>query len=77
MGYIPDNEIWIDDSLLEKERDEVMLHEIRERKQMSNKIPYISAHEGASIVEKKYRKRGKRSLSKDDQDIVSSISQVR
>lgn len=70
-GYIPDNEIWIDNSLMAKERDEVIFHEMRERNSMSYKVPYIPAHEGASMVERKYRKHGKRALSKPDQEIIS------
>lgn len=75
--YIPKNEVWIDDSLMSKERDEVQLHEIRERASMSNQIPYISAHNGASRVEKTYRKGGKKALSVRDKEILASISKAR
>lgn len=75
--YIPKNEIWIDDYIPEKERDEVILHELWERDQMSQGKEYEPAHEGASMVEKKYRKKGKKSLSTKAKEIFSSLSSMR
>jgi hypothetical protein len=54
--YIPKHEVWIDDSVLPKERPEIVLHEVYERNKMSKGENYEDAHAEASKVEKKARK---------------------
>jgi len=57
-GFVPKNEIWLDDDLSAKERKFVLLHEIHERNLMTKGWPYWSylhpkhsAHKSASELE--------------------------
>ncbi|MEI6296179.1 MAG: hypothetical protein WCO84_00855 [bacterium] len=50
-NYVPTNEIWIDDDLVENERAFVILHELYERELMSKGDNYNIAHEKASSIE--------------------------
>lgn len=49
--YIPENEIWIDNDLLEAERPFVLLHELHEQNLMGKGWNYEKAHEDSSKIE--------------------------
>ena len=49
--FVPKNEIWIDDAIVEQERPYVLIHELHERNQMSKGWPYSKAHEESSRIE--------------------------
>ena len=55
--WMPAKTIWIDDALMDKEREVVLLHEIGERNLMSKGVGYNSAHNKISKVEQKVRKK--------------------
>jgi hypothetical protein len=42
--FVPENEVWIDDDIEEKERGYVLLHELHERNRMAGGWPYNKAH---------------------------------
>ncbi|HEX8946979.1 MAG TPA: hypothetical protein VF829_02085 [Candidatus Paceibacterota bacterium] len=55
-SWIPENEVWIEESLKPEEREFIVLHELHERYLMlSKKMSYEDAHHGATIVEDHYR----------------------
>lgn len=54
--YIPDGEVWIDDSQSNEDVAAVMLHELHERFRMALDITYEDAHNESSELEKQYRK---------------------
>ncbi len=49
--FVPKNEVWIDDDIVEQERGYVLLHELHERNQMEKGQPYSKAHAESSKVE--------------------------
>jgi hypothetical protein len=49
--FVPTGEVWIDDAIEEKERGFVLLHELHERNQMENGMPYSLAHAESSRLE--------------------------
>jgi hypothetical protein len=49
--FVPENEVWIDDDIIESERGFVLLHELHERKQMAQGWPYSKAHAESSRLE--------------------------
>jgi hypothetical protein len=49
--FCPENEVWIDDDIEERERPFVLLHELHERNRMSTGWPYSKAHEESSRLE--------------------------
>jgi hypothetical protein len=49
--FVPENEVWIDDDIEEKERGFVLLHELHERNRMAQGMPYSKAHAESSQVE--------------------------
>ncbi len=49
--FVPANEIWIDDAIVEKERGFVLLHELHERNRMEAGLPYSRAHAESSHIE--------------------------
>jgi hypothetical protein len=53
--FVPQNEVWIDDAIIEQERPYVLLHELHERNQMSKGLPYSKAHEESSHIEYRCR----------------------
>lgn len=54
--FMPENEIWIDDDISQKERKFVLLHELHERRLMTTKnLDYLSAHKLATKEEDFYR----------------------
>jgi len=53
--FVPFNEVWIDDGIVEKERSLVLLHELHERNRMAEGWPYNKAHEESSRLEFKCR----------------------
>lgn len=53
--FIPKNEIWIESSLPPHERKFIVLHELHERYLMQEGSDYEHAHQGATIVEAKFR----------------------
>lgn len=53
--FVPDNEVWIDDDVVEEERPYVLLHELHERNAMATGIPYEKAHISASKIEYYHR----------------------
>jgi hypothetical protein len=53
--FVPFNEVWIDDSTLEKERSYILLHELHERNRMAEGWQYSKAHNESSKKEYYYR----------------------
>ncbi len=51
--FVPENEIWIDNDIMEQERAYVLLHELNERNRMAEGWPYQRAH--AESSRKEYR----------------------
>jgi hypothetical protein len=49
--FVPQNEIWIDDAIIEIERGYVLLHELHERTLMAKGWPYSKAHADSSRIE--------------------------
>jgi hypothetical protein len=49
--FVPENEIWIDDAIVENERGYVLLHELHERNLMAKGWPYSKAHADSSHIE--------------------------
>jgi hypothetical protein len=49
--FVPTNEVWIDDAIVEQERGYVLLHELHERNRMSKGMPYSQAHAESSKIE--------------------------
>jgi len=49
--FVPQNEIWIDDDVLEKELGFVLLHELHERNLMATGMDYAGAHTSANRIE--------------------------
>jgi hypothetical protein len=49
--FVPENEVWIDDAIDEKERGFVLLHELHERKRMAEGLIYSKAHTESSRLE--------------------------
>ncbi len=60
-GFVPKNEVWIDDDLLKKEIPYVILHELYERSLMVKEIPnYNEAHKKSAKIEWQARKNEKK-----------------
>ena len=53
--FVPENEVWIDDAIIEQERPYVLLHELHERNRMSAGWPYRKAHAESSHLEYRCR----------------------
>jgi len=53
--FVPENEVWIDDDIEEKERGYVLLHELHERNRMAGGWPYHKAHAESSRLEYRCR----------------------
>jgi hypothetical protein len=53
--FVPENEVWIDDAIVEQERAYVLLHELHERNRMSTGWPYSKAHTESSRIEYRCR----------------------
>ena len=49
--FVPENEVWIDDDIEEKERGYVLLHELHERNRMASGWSYNKAHAESSRLE--------------------------
>ena len=49
--FVPENEVWIDDAIVEAERGYVLLHELHERNRMAKGVPYDTAHAESSRLE--------------------------
>jgi hypothetical protein len=49
--FVPENEVWIDDAIMEAERSYVLLHELHERNRMATGWPYNKAHAESSKLE--------------------------
>ena len=49
--FVPTNEVWIDDAIVEAERPYVLLHELHERNLMDKGWPYSKAHADSSRIE--------------------------
>ncbi len=49
--FVPKNEIWLDDDLILKERNFVLLHELHERYRMTSSWSYVKAHAEANKFE--------------------------
>jgi len=54
--WVPKSEIWIEEVLSEEGRKFIILHELHERFLMYGGKDYRHAHEGATIIEARYRK---------------------
>ena len=53
--FVPVNEVWIDDEIVEKERPYILLHELHERGLMGEGMDYEAAHKKSSALEHKCR----------------------
>jgi hypothetical protein len=53
--FVPQNEVWIDDAIEEKERGYVLLHELHERNLMATGWSYNKAHDESSHLEYRCR----------------------
>ena len=53
--FVPENEVWIDDAIEEKERAYVLLHELHERNRMASGWSYNKAHAESSRLEYRCR----------------------
>jgi hypothetical protein len=53
--FVPQNEVWIDDAIIEAERGYVLLHELHERNRMAKGWPYSKAHAESSRLEYRCR----------------------
>jgi hypothetical protein len=53
--FVPENEVWIDDAIIEQERGYVLLHELHERNRMAEGWPYNKAHAESSRLEYRCR----------------------
>ncbi len=53
--FVPQNEVWIDDAIVEPERGFVLLHELHERNRMATGWPYSKAHAESSSLEYRCR----------------------
>ena len=53
--FVPENEVWIDDAIEEKERAYVLLHELHERNRMAGGWSYNKAHAESSRLEYRCR----------------------
>lgn len=81
-SFVPRNEIWIDDALKKKERKFILLHELHERRLMTEGMRYDylpweeasedTAHQNASRLESYYRKHPK----EVDQAIKEEIEKI-
>ena len=49
--FVPENEVWIDNDIVESERGYVLLHELHERNHMAAGWPYSKAHADSSRIE--------------------------
>ena len=49
--FVPENEVWIDDAIVEPERGYVLLHELHERNLMASSWSYNKAHAESSRLE--------------------------
>jgi hypothetical protein len=49
--FIPEDEIWIDDDISQRERKFIILHEMHERNLMEKGMDYPSAHRSATEIE--------------------------
>ncbi|MCX6003557.1 MAG: hypothetical protein NTX46_03920 [Chloroflexi bacterium] len=49
--FVPENEVWIDDAIVEAERGYVLLHELHERNRMASGWSYNKAHAESSRLE--------------------------
>jgi hypothetical protein len=54
--FVPENEVWIDNDIVEKERGYVLLHELHERNRMAEGLPYSKAHAESSRLELRCRR---------------------
>jgi hypothetical protein len=53
--FVPTDEVWIDNDLVEEERPFVLLHELHERNRMAGGWPYSRAHADSSRLEYRCR----------------------
>jgi hypothetical protein len=53
--FVPENQVWIDDDIMEDERPYVLLHELHERNRMAKGWPYSKAHAESSRLEYRCR----------------------
>jgi hypothetical protein len=53
--FVPENEVWIDDAIVEVERGYILLHELHERNRMAKGWPYNKAHAESSRLEYRCR----------------------
>ena len=55
--FVPQNEVWIDNDIVEDERGYVLLHELHERNRMATGLPYSQAHAESSRIEFRCRRK--------------------
>ncbi len=53
--FVPGDEVWIDDAIIEQERGYILLHELHERNRMLSGWPYSKAHAESSRIEYRCR----------------------
>ena len=61
--FIPENEVWIDDDVSQKEMKFVLLHELHERNLMKKEMKYDPAHQSSSAIEA-YARHHRRKIDK-------------
>jgi ABC-type taurine transport system substrate-binding protein len=54
-NFVPNGEVWVEDSLSVKDMNAVLAHELHERKLMSGGMSYDNAHSSAEKVERRVR----------------------
>ena len=58
--FVPENQVWIDNDIVPKERKYIIIHELYERSLMRRGLTYNQAHEKASALEWECRHRQKK-----------------
>ena len=53
--YIPEGEVWIEETLAAFDREAIIFHEVFEAKLMRDGVPYEEAHARATEAERKFR----------------------
>lgn len=68
-NYVPEDEVWIDEEMNERNQYSTIVHEITERNEMRNKhLTYSKAHDDASTAELKVRKKLEKERKKEGEE---------
>lgn len=74
--FIPENEIWIDNNIDVSELKFTIAHELKERELMANGYSYVDAHEIASKLELKLRRRAEKERLVKEKNTPSQLLKV-